>query len=265
MVQLASDSLDAGAAAAGTFPRRIPAGFGDKVYGVLDRLAPASYVESALAERALDRGDIAAAQRYALHLPASPRRDALLARAARARGQDQLALEYSLAAFDIDAVQGAAQRVATRDPAAAYGLERLLELRLSGRATHPDAVAVVQWQMGLFANRTAWRAVPGSQTQRAWLRRAYDGFESAVALAPLSERYAIADANQADLLGDRGRAEQLFARAADIDPGSADAVAGLGVVAFENGDRQTAGAYLRQARALDPSSSMVRALERDLR
>jgi hypothetical protein len=265
LVQLASDSLDARAAVGGTLPRRIPPRFGDAVYGVLDRLAPASYVESTLAERALERGDVLSAQRYALRLPASSSRDELLARIARARGQDQLALEYSLAAFDSDAVQAAAQRLAVTEPQGAYALERLLELRLSRRATHPDAVAQAQWQMGLFANQVAWRKVPGSETQRAWLRIALSAFESAVALAPLSERYAIAAANQADLLVERSRAEALFARAADLDPGSADAIAGLGVVALQRGDRAAAIIYLMRARALDPKALMVSALERDLR
>jgi hypothetical protein len=265
LVQLASDSLDARAAAGGTLPPRISPRIGDAIYGVLDRFAPASYVESSLAERALERGDAKSAQRYAVRLPESPNRDELLARVASARGQAQLALEYSLAAFDSDAVQAAAQRLAVTDPQAAYALERLLELRLSRRATHPDAVAEAQWQMGLFANQVAWRKVPGSETQRAWLRVALSAFESAAALAPLSERYAIAAANQADLLAERSRAEALFARAAEIDPGSADAIAGLGVVALQKGDRTAAITYLTRARALDPRALMVSALERDLR
>ena len=107
--------------------------------------------------------------------------------------------------------------------------------------------------------------MPGSDAQRAWLRIAFSDFESAVALAPLSERYAIAAANQADLLVERSRAEALFARAADIDPGSADAIAGLGVVALQKGDRAAAITYLTRARALDPKALMVSALERDLR
>ena len=94
-----------------------------------------------MAQRALERGDLVSAQRYAVHLPASPSRDELLARIAGARGQSQLALEYSLAAFDSDAVEAASQRLAVTDPQAAYELERLLEVRLSGRAMPPDAVA----------------------------------------------------------------------------------------------------------------------------
>jgi tetratricopeptide (TPR) repeat protein len=180
-------------------------------------------------------------------------------------GSRQLAFEYALAAFDADAVAAEAQRRAVDDPHAAYELEGLLARRLSERTTHPDALAQAHWQMGLFANETAWREVPGSARQRAWLRRALAEFETAVRLAPLSERYAIADANQADLLGERARAAQLFRQAVALDPSSADAVAGLGVIAFENGDRFAARDYLARARALDAHSLMVRALERDLR
>lgn len=232
---------------------------------MLDRVAPAPYVESTLAELALERGDVAAAQRYALRLPASSSRDELLSRIADAMGSRQLALEYALAGFDVDAVSAEAQRRAQRDPQAGYDLELLLERRLSGRRTHPDALAQTRWQMGLLADQTAWRKVPGSPAQRSWLRQSFEDFEAAVALAPLSERYVIADANQADLVGERSRAEQLFRSAAAIDPGSADAVAGLGVIAFEKGDRAAAAAYLARARALDARSRMVRALERDLR
>jgi tetratricopeptide (TPR) repeat protein len=119
--------------------------------------------------------------------------------------------------------------------------------------------------MGLLANRQAWREISGSPAQNAWLRRAMRDFEAAVALAPLSERYAIAAANQADLLGERTRATALFQRGVDIDPASADAIAGLGVMAQQGGDRQGAFAYLDRARAIDPNALMVRALERALR
>jgi len=232
---------------------------------MLDRIAPASYVEVSLAQAELERGNSAAAQRYTLRLPGSPVRDELLARIALMRGEALLAREYFLAAPDPDAVTAAAEELAVKDPAAAYSLEKLLQVRLATTGTHPDAVAQTYWRMGRLANRQAWRQVPGSALQRAWLRRGLRDFEAAVNLAPFSERYLVAAANQADQLGGRTRAKQLFAQAVDIDPGSADALAGLGVIAWEQGDRSRAQAYLTRARAFDPHSLMVRALERDLR
>src|SRR5579863_10521417 len=140
-IQVASDSLSATAAAPGTFPPRVSPGFGRLVYAWLDRVTPAPFVETTLAQDALARGDAAAAQRYALRLPASGVRDELLARVAQARGERQLALEYFLAAPDAAAVNDAADALAARNPAAAYRLENLLEIRLALLRTHPDAVA----------------------------------------------------------------------------------------------------------------------------
>jgi hypothetical protein len=265
VVQLASDALNSSAAAPATLPHRVPASFGVAVYRLLDRIAPAAYVETSLARQALGRGDGQTAERYAVRLPASPVRDELLARAALLRGQSTLAAEYFLAAPDPAAVDARAQQLALRDPAAAYALEALLRDRLARSGTHPDTVAETSWKMGRLANRQAWKQIPGSAAQHRWLERANGDFEIAVRVAPLSERYAVEAANQADLLGDRARARQLFAQAGAIDPASADAIAGLGVVAWQNGDRGGAAAYLRRAQAIDPGALMVRALERDLR
>jgi tetratricopeptide (TPR) repeat protein len=263
-IQLASYAFDGGAAAPGTLPTRVPIRFGLAVYRTLDRIAPAPYVETTLAEHALTSNDTATALRHALRLPASSSRDELLGRIWQARGDGALAYEYFLAAPDADAVQAAIQRRASADPAAAYAMERTLAVRLALLQTHPDAVAEARWQMGLLANRRAWREVPGSAAQTAWLDRAMHAFESAHDLAPLSDKYAIAAANQAILLGKLDRAETLFDRAADANPGSADAIAGLGVTAYRRGDVAAARADLARARRLDPNALMVRALERDL-
>lgn len=264
-IQLASDALDSSAAAPQTLPWRIPPAFGLTVYRALDRIAPAPYVETSLARAALAGGDADAAERYAVRLPASPVRDELLAHVALARGQSALAAEYFLAAPDPAAVSANAEALAARDPASAYALERLLAIRLERAGTHPDAVADAYWQMGRFANRQAWREVSGSVRQRKWLAIALHDFYAAVALAPLSDRYLVEAANQADLLDDRSRAKALFGRAADLDPRSADAIAGLGVIAWKDGDRRAAVDYLTRARAIDSNALMVRALERDLK
>lgn len=264
-IQLASDSFSASAAVAGTVPARVPVAFGAAVYRVLDRVAPAPYVETTLAAYELSLGRTGAALLYARRLPPSPWRDETFARVSAARGDAALALEYELAAPNVDAVQAAVAGLLPSSPAAAYALERALNARLSLTTTHPDAVAETSWRMGLLANRQAWREIPASPTQVSWLRRAMRNFQTATDLAPFSEKYAIAAANQAALLGDLVRASQLFARAVAADPASADAVAGLGVVAFQRGDLASARAYLVRARHLDAHALMVRALERDLR
>ncbi len=264
-IQAASYSLASDAAVPGTLPKRVPASFGLRVYRTLDRLSPAPFVEATLAARALADGDAGAAQHYALRLPASPARDELLARVALARGDRPHALEYFLAAPDVDEVQRAAYDAAAASPEAGYRIEAQLVERLKLLTTHPDALAEAYWNLGQLAVHTAWVQVSGTPVQNAWLHRGLDHYEAAAALAPLSEKYAISAANQADFVGDRERAAALFARAADVDPGSADAIAGLGVVAFERGDAAAARAYLARARAIDPNSLMVRSLERDLR
>ncbi len=263
-IQLASDAFVAPIAAPGTLPTRVPLQFGLAVYRALDRVAPAPYVELTLASHELSQGDLDSALRHALRLPASPERDELLARVALARGDRQLAFEYFLAAPDVTAVQAFVDETARRDPAAAYALERTLAARLALLATHPDAVAEARWRMGELANRRAWRERPGGPAQGAWLHRAMENFQAAAQLAPLSEKYGIAAANQAMLLGDRTLARTLFGRAATVNPGSADALAGLGVAAYQVGDVRTARAYLERARRLDSHALMVRALERDL-
>ena len=179
-VQFASFALDAEAAVPGSVPARVPLAFGLAVYRALDRVAPAPFVEATLAAHALQTGDVDAAQRYALRMPASPARDELLAQTARARGQETLALEYDLAAPDVDAVSRAAYALAATDPEAAYRLELNLKDRLELLTTHPDAVAEAYWDLGEFGNRSAWRKISGSPEQNAWLRRADLDFESAV-------------------------------------------------------------------------------------
>lgn len=265
-IQLASYAFDAPAAAvAGTLPARIPMAFGLSVYRWLDRIAPAPYVESTLAAYWLERGDPAQAQRYAIRLPASATRDELLARAAQAQGDSALAYEYFLAAPDVDAVQDAIDARAMRDPAAAYALERVLAVRLAMLTTHPDAVAQSYWQMGRLANLEGARLGTHGGAAARWFHQGMDDLQAAADLAPLSDKYGIAAANQAMLLGDVARSQRLFEKVVEADPGSADGLAGLGVVAYRRGDLSAARTYLTRARRLDPNAGMVRALANDLR
>jgi tetratricopeptide (TPR) repeat protein len=263
-VQAASSAFASAAAAPYSVASHVPLRFATAVYGTLLRIAPAPYVTSTLAAYALERGDAAGAHAYALSLPASPVRDDLLARAAASSGDAALAYEYYLAAPDVVAVESYVQSVASHDPASAYGLEATLSRRLAVSGTHPDGVAETQWQMGLLANRRAWREIPDSPAQGAWLGRAMIAFQRALDLAPLSDRYAIAAANQAMLLGQIERSKALFAQAERSNPGSADAIAGLGVVAYQEGDVRAATIALARAQRIDPNALMVRALAHDI-
>jgi hypothetical protein len=264
LVQLASDALEHGVAAPHTLARLVPVGFGLGVYHVLDRVAPAPYVEVMLAEQALRSGDVTAARRYAVKLPASPVRNELLGRIALRSGDRALAFEYFLAAPDPRSVQSEIDTVAARDPRRAYHLQRLLLERLTMLQTYPDLVADARWHMGELANLQAQRESAGGSARLEWERAALRDYRIAVALAPYSDKYSLAAANQAALLGDWGLARRFFARALTADPGSANALAGLGVVALARGDVRTAHAYLVRARAIDPHAGMVRALQRDL-
>ena len=178
-----------------------------------------------------------------------------------------LALEYFLAAPDVDAVHAAAQALAPRDPAAAYALERMLRRALyrcddPSRRGGGDVLA-----HGRARQRARLARVPGSPAQRAWLRRGMHGLSRRrSSLAPLSEKYAIVRRESSRCCSaTRRRAAELFARAVEIDPASADAIAGLGVVAYGTATPAGARAISRARGASIRTRVMVRALERDLR
>jgi tetratricopeptide (TPR) repeat protein len=252
LVQFASDALYARAAPQ-ALVAHIPLAFGLRVYNAIDAIAPAAYVNDALAQTALTQGDAAAAQSYALEMPAGPRRDALLAQVAHAQGNDVLGREYAFAADDVDAVQHDVAQVARYNLATALQLEARFRERLIEAGTHPDAVAE---SYAISANYEALR-----QNYPAGL--ALD--EQALALAPLNMGYLLSAANNAYLFGDFADARRLFERGVAIDPGGGDSYAGLGLIALHEGHRDRAQAYLQQARAVDPHAQMIPALEAALR
>lgn len=254
-IQLASDSLYARGASPGAFPTWVSQRFGLAVYGALDRVAPAAYVESTLAREALANGDLDSAQRHALKLPPDSVRNGLLAQIAAARGEDVLAYEYAFAAPDTQSVQTAIERVRAKDPVAAYGLEERFRDRLTALETHPDAVARAWWMLGEIA-----ASMPGE-----WQARAYADYTMAARLAPLDVQNVLSAANEAVTLSRWNDAEHWYARALDVNPASADAVAGLGIVAIAHHDRVEAQARLRAALAIDPSSKVAATLADELR
>ena len=262
-IQVASDALYAGVAQPGSVPTRVPLSIGLRIYRTLAHIAPAPFVEASLARYELGTGDLASAQRYAIHLPASPVRNDLLARIALARGMHRLAFEYFFAAPDISAVQREIARLAVRNPSLAYADEVRFKNRLVSLTTHPDAVADAYWRMGELATSQAYLLPPASR--RGLLLRGLRDYDTALALAPLNMKYVLASANQSLSLGDNAGAARTFRHGIRIDPASADAIAGLGIVALREGHRALAWTYVRRARAIDPKASELLGLERMLR
>lgn len=252
-VQTGSDAIFASAAGAHSLPARIPLRVGLAVYTAIARVAPAPYANSMLARAALQRNDLAAARHYAMALPASPRRDDLLGRIAQAAGDHRTAQQYFLAAGDIFAIGDEIEAQAKLDPRDAYDLQMQLNRRLEKSGTHPDAVAEGYWRAGVLSSKLGRPA------------RALEEYRHAVALSPISAKYLISVGFQAYDLRRLNVARSSFARAIAVDPCSADALAGAGMVALLQGDRASARAYARRSGTCDPRSHALYTLRQQLR
>ncbi|GAC1504007.1 MAG: hypothetical protein NVS1B14_09720 [Vulcanimicrobiaceae bacterium] len=86
-----------------------------------------------------------------------------------------------------------------------------------------------------------------------------------MALAPFSSKYLIAAGSQNLNLGQYKMARAYFERSVEVDPASADAYAGLGIVALALGDRPSAESFAARSGALDHRSTMLQHLKRSLR
>ena len=252
-LQLGSDAIFAHAGEATSLPAHLPAQLGVAVYGAAARVAQPPFVDAMLARAALDRGDLAGAQRYTGRLPASAQRADLFGKIAQARGQTDLALQYFVRARDIEAIDAALPGLAAHNPARAYALEDALRAGLEQTGTHPDFVAEAYWRMG----ELAW-----AQSKRAL---AMQNYREAIALSPVSEKYLLSAGFAAYELRDDRSAQRYFARVLSVDPASADAYAGAGMVALREGDRVRAIRDAQRARSSDPHSSALATLEALLR
>jgi tetratricopeptide (TPR) repeat protein len=252
-VQIASDAVYSQAGTRASLPSLVSPALGERMYRAIAAVAPAPYVNDMLAQAALERNDLHAAQLYAQALPPSVRRDDLLGRIARARGDHAAAQRYFIAADDVFAIGEEVDELAKRDPLAAYRVEQLFINRLEVNATHPDALAEAYWRLGVLASETG-RPAP-----------AMTHYKRAVELSPLSSKYLIAAGFQSYDLHDNATAQQYFQRALEVDPGSADAYAGAGMTALRLGDRASAQRYAARSRRYDPHSHALHTLEKLLR
>lgn len=261
-VQIGSDALFASAAVPGSLPARLSPALGRRIYDLIDRVAPAPYVEAMLARAALNRGDLSAAAKHARALPASAQRSDLLGLIARAKGQERSAQRYFLEADDIFAIDADVNRLARRDPVAAYRLEMRFKTRLSQLRTHPDAVAEAYWRLGELATQRAAIAGPA---RSHWMHVGMRDYRQAIALAPLAEKYLLAAGAQAINMRRWADAQRYYRRAASVDPASADAYAGMGLAALHSGDRRAALRYAARSRSFNPHARILHTLETQLR
>ena len=260
-VQALSSIALRAAAQPGAWSGFVPAELSARV----DRLGPAvplpPELHLVLAREALARGDVSLAERDAAGLPASRDRLVLEGGIAEARGDSNAAVRAYLQADDLSGLEHHIDELVTAGRVVeAVALERVLIARLAADRTQVDALAQAYFDLGRSEETRAYQIPVGQSERHAHEVAAGDAYAHALALAPLEERYLLAFGNQQLNLADLPAAERTFERARDVDPTSAEPLAGLGDVAFRQGDAAGARSYLARARALDPGSAAVRTL-----
>ncbi|MFN2528390.1 MAG: hypothetical protein ABR584_06690 [Candidatus Baltobacteraceae bacterium] len=254
VLQAASASIYAGAGSPASIPAHIPPEFGRSAYEAIERIFPESWVESMLVRSALSSKNLSDAQAHLARMEPSVTRSELAARIALEQGDHSAAMNHFLDAVDVDAVQAEVDRLTKAGRIAkAYALENAVRTRLRSNATHPDAVAESYWRSGVLT------------TILGDLEVGLADYRHALALAPFSEKYLLAAGTQSLNLHQYKNARDYFERSISVDPASADAYAGMGVVALRQGHRASAERYERRSRTLDPNSQMLAALDRDLK
>ncbi|MGP6157801.1 MAG: tetratricopeptide repeat protein, partial [Vulcanimicrobiaceae bacterium] len=150
------------------------------------------------------------------------------------------------------------------DPNGALTLRQELVLRLGRDRTQSDSLAEAYYRLGILEEEAASRLRLGDPLRRTRELRSKQAYESALTLAPLSQRYLIAAGSQELNLGDLDAAQRDYVRAHNADPTSAVAFVGLGEVALRRGDAAGARAALARAHALDPNEPSVSRLAHKL-
>ena len=253
-VQVGSDAVFARAAAPVSLAALLPPGTGTRIYDTLERVAPLPFVEAMLTDDALRRGDLTAATAHAARMPAGTLRNEYDARIALARGRHDEAIRRFLEAGDNAALQADVRELMETGRAReAYALEQRVRQRLVESKTRPNAVADSWWRLG----RIAARMDDAPEAERDYAR--------AHALAPFNTKYLIESGMLALQQRQPDSARASFARAAEIDPGSADAVAGVGLAALDAGDRSEAERLSVRALRMNARAPLALRLQRSLR
>jgi len=264
-IQVVSSVALRGSAQAGSWVRLVPAPLAAQIEGINPAYPLPPALRLVLAREALAENDPARGQAYIARMPPSGDRMVLEGRLAEARGDVPDAVRSYLAAGDLDDLEARVDDLRSAGQIVpALALAREIVARLQSDPTQADALAQAYWNLGHVEESKAYQSWVGSAERNQHERLAAAAYARAVALAPLQERYLIAYANQQLNLAQLDAAATAFSRAQNVDPASADPLAGLGEVAHRRGDAAAARAYLSRARALDPHSDAVIRLAREL-
>jgi len=254
-------------AVAPAWPLAVPPAIGDRIDAAGESLPLPGPLRLARARELLAAGDLGRAVREADRLPAASgdRRD-LLATLARARGDVATAAREDAAAGDLAGLASDVDALVARgDLPAALAAQRLAIARIAARGVDLDALAQARFRLGGLEETRAYQWGDVKNPHRiAHERLAYAAYAGAVDLAPLAERYVLAQANQALNLGDYAAAGPLFARARELDPRAVDPVVGQGDLAARQGDLPLARRRLADARALAPHDPAVARLAAEI-
>ena len=250
-VQVSSMALYRFAAAPHSLPALFTPQDGTRLYEALERVAPLPFVEAGLAQSALQRNDLHAANVYIARMPDSAAKWDDEGHVALAEHHGAQATADFLAAGDIDAVN----RLADADMQAgrlhsALDLLHRLHDRLRSGGTHPDAVAETSWHMGEIADVLGQKAL------------ALQDDREALSLSPFAEKYLLDAGLRSADLGEYAQARTYFNRMLGVNPRNADAYAGFGIIALRQGDLAQARAQAAHSRELDPQSPALGRLTR---
>jgi len=244
--------------------RLVPAAAAVRVDALDPRVPVPASLRIVFAREALAHGDVETAERQIAALPPSRDRAELSGLLAERRGDDPAAVRAFLAAGAVDDLERHIAEVEGRgDIAGALRLQQATVERLRGDATSSGALPEALYRLGVLEQSYAY-TLPIARRE-PYQQRSLQAYEAAVALAPLAERYLVAAGNEDLNLGDIDRAQRYFERAREVDPISADALAGLGDAAYRRGDAARARAYLAEAQRLNAEAPAVRRLAAEIK
>lgn len=195
----------------------------------------------ARAQAAVHQRDFATANALLAQLPSDARTLDLRGRIAEVQGDREAAIADYVGARDVVRAEALIDRVAHDDPARALAEQQRLVAGLGDDARATEVTGHAWWRLGELQAALGYRA-PARRAQ-LW-RAAAASYAHALAYKANDETYLLSAAYQDLANGDGASAQRRYARAADVDPKSADAHGGLALTAAARGDCATARAEL---------------------